>query len=93
MDPSFEWDPDKASGNLTKHGVSFAEAQTVFLDPLALDAPDPDHSWNEGRSLVVGRSFQGRLLVVAYTERRATIRIISAREATRGERRAYEHGS
>lgn len=93
MDPSFEWDPDKASGNLSRHGVSFAEAQTVFLDPLALDGPDPDHSMREERALVVGRSFQGRLLVVVFTERNGAIRIISAREATRGERKAYEHGS
>jgi uncharacterized DUF497 family protein len=88
----FEFDPDKGVRNAFKHGVSFAEAQTVFLDPLALEVPDPDHSMQEERSLVVGRSFRQRLLVVAFTERGDSIRIISAREATRHERRIYEEG-
>lgn len=88
----FEIDPDKAVGNAIKHGVSFGEAQTVFMDPLGLEIPDPEHSMQEERLLLVGRSFHQRLLVVAFTERGDSIRIISAREATRRERRIYEEG-
>lgn len=89
---SFEWDPGKADRNLTKHGVPFEEAQTVFGDPLAREHPDPEHSFGEARFIVVGYSFFRRLLVVVCTERGDTIRIISAREATRHERKAYERG-
>ncbi|HEX8363587.1 MAG TPA: BrnT family toxin [Longimicrobium sp.] len=89
----FEFDLEKAVGNTIKHGVSFAEAQTVFLDPLALEAPDPEHSMQEERLLLVGRSVRQRLLVVVFTERGDSIRIISAREATRHEKRIYEEGS
>jgi hypothetical protein len=89
----FEFDPDKAVGNAIKHRVSFGEAQTVFLDPLALEVPDPEHSMHEERLLLVGRSFHQRLLVVAFTERGDSIRIISARKATRHERRIYEERS
>jgi uncharacterized protein len=90
MSFSFEWDPDKAASNLAKHRVSFFEAETVFADPLALEADDLAHSFDEERFLMVGRSFRERLLIVAFTERGSAIRIISAREATPHERRAYE---
>ena len=86
----FEWDPHKAESNLSKHGVSFGEAVTVFADPLALDRPDPDHSLHEEQFLCIGRSYVDRLLVVAYTERGHRIRIISARVAEPRERRSYE---
>jgi hypothetical protein len=88
----FEWDIDKATSNLDKHGVSFAEAMTVFGDPLEVAIPDPDHSEEEFRFVSIGRSEQGRLLVVAYTEREARIRLINAREAAPKERRNYESG-
>lgn len=88
----FEWDPDKAARNLSKHGVSFEEAKTVFADPLYVDFYDPDHSKNEERYLTVGKSDQGRLLIVSYTERGGFIRLISTREVTRAEREAYEEG-
>jgi uncharacterized DUF497 family protein len=86
----FEWDRDKAAGNLAKHGVSFEEAQTVFDDPLFLDYYDPDHSHEEHRYILVGESRQRRLLMVAYTERGDILRIINARRATSEERRIYE---
>jgi hypothetical protein len=86
----FEWDPDKAEANAKDHGVEFAEAQTVFGDPLEATIPDPDHSVGEHRFLSIGRSAAGRVLVVSYTERDGRLRIISARPATARERRAYE---
>jgi uncharacterized DUF497 family protein len=86
----FEWDPRKAAGNLSRHGVSFHEAATVFDDPLAITYPDPDHSRDESRHLTFGTSTNGHLLVVAHTEVRNTIRIISSRLATRKERKIYE---
>jgi len=86
----FEWDADKAASNLDKHGVSFAEAMTVFGDPLELAIPDPDHSESEFRFLSIGLSVLGRLLVVAYTEREGRTRIINARKATSRERKQYE---
>ena len=89
---TFEWDVNKADRNLAKHGISFDEAKTVFNDPLYVDFYDPDHSEDEPRYLIVGASNQGRLLVVAYTERGSSIRLISAREVTRNERSAYEEG-
>jgi len=85
----FEWDLAKAESNLEKHGVSFAEAITIFGDPLEVTIPDPDHSEGEFRFLSLGRSSRGRVLVVAYTEREGRIRLISAREATPKERRKY----
>jgi hypothetical protein len=89
----FEWDPKKASANLVKHGVSFDEATTVFADSEALDGSDVGHSVEEPRFLRVGRSILGRVLVVAYTQRKGShgeaIRIISARRASRKERTAY----
>jgi len=86
----FEWDPNKEIRNLEKHGVSFEEAKTVFDDNLFVAFADPDHSINERRYLIMGQSGQGRLLVVAYTERSGRIRLISAREALRRERKFYE---
>ena len=88
----FEWDPRKAAEKLSRHGVSFHEAATVFDDPLAITYPDPDHSGNESRYLTFGASADGRLLVVAHSEGRDTIRIISARRAARNERKIYEEG-
>ena len=88
----FEWDENKALKNLSKHRVSFEEAKTVFNDPLYIDFYDPDHSEDEKRYLIVGQSSQGRLLIVSYTERRDSIRLISARELTRTEREVYEEG-
>jgi uncharacterized DUF497 family protein len=85
-----EWDVAKAESNLEKHGVGFAEAMTVFGDPLEVAIPDPDHSEGEFRFLSLGSSAQGRLLVVAYAEQEGRIRLISAREATPNERRKYE---
>ena len=88
--PTFEWDPVKAAANAEKHGVSFDEAVTVFQDPLARIHPDPDHSQLEAREIVVGHSGTQRLLLVAFTDRQGKIRLISARELTRRERRDYE---
>lgn len=85
-----EWDPWKALQNLRKHGVSFSEAATALGDPLSETAHDPAHSEEEDRYLTVGCSVQKRLLLVAHTERRNRFRIISARELTRTERKAYE---
>jgi uncharacterized DUF497 family protein len=87
---SFEWDPRKAATNLKKHGVSFEEAVTVFKDPLSMNMPDPDHSEGEQRFIVLGTSVRSRRVVVSYTERPPRTRIISARLATRQERRQYE---
>jgi uncharacterized protein len=89
----FEWDPGKAEGNLAKHGVSFDEASTVFSDPLSVTVIDPRHSVDEERLVTFGRSGRGRLLAVMHAERAERIRIISAREATRNERTAYEEGT
>ena len=86
----FEWDERKAAGNLRKHGVSFEEGATVFGDILSITIPDPAHSVGEQRFLTVGVSEEGRLVVVAHVERGDTIRIISARKATRREKKAYE---
>ena len=88
----FEWDADKARRNLAKHGVSFEEASTVFSDPFELMIHDPLHSEAEDRFVSLAESRNRRLLVVVFTERGERIRIISARKATRGERRKYEEG-
>ena len=88
----FEWDPNKAARNLKWHGVPFPEAATVFEDPLSVAAPDPDHSFEEQRQIIVGSSHRGTLLMVAYTERGERIHIITARELTPKERKAYEQG-
>ena len=92
MGYEFEWDPAKAAGNLKDHKVSFDEASTVFGDPLTMLMSDPDHSEEEERYLLLGVSVQGRLLVVSFAERPPKTRLISAREATRRERRQYEEG-
>ncbi|HEY9693826.1 MAG TPA: BrnT family toxin [Oculatellaceae cyanobacterium] len=89
----FQWDRDKASSNAKKHGVSFEEAVTVFGDPLALTISNPDHSVGELRLLTTGHSRWQRLLVVSHTEREGEVRLISARLATRQERRNYESGT
>jgi hypothetical protein len=88
----FEWDPRKEAHNRRKHGVGFREAATVFGDRLATTFPDIDHSEAEQRFLTVGVSLSSRLLVVAHTEDAETIRIVSARTATRHERKFYEEG-
>lgn len=86
----FEWDNQKAEANRKKHGVMFEEGITVFGDPLSLNMPDPDHSGSEQRYIVMGMSDRYRLLVVCYTEIDENTRIISARQATRAERKSYE---
>jgi uncharacterized DUF497 family protein len=88
----FKWDARKAAGNLKKHRIDFHEAATVLNDTLSITFPDTDHSSLESRLLTVGMSRRRRLLVVAHTEEGGTIRIISARRATRHERRFYEEG-
>jgi uncharacterized DUF497 family protein len=85
-----EWDDDKATGNLTKHGISFQEAATVFGDPLAITYFDPDHSDDEDRYVTFGHSTSERLLIVSHTDRKDKTRIISARQATRREKKQYE---
>ena len=89
----YEWDPEKAKRNLREHGVSFEEAATVFLDPLATTYSDPDHSNEEDREITIGYSTNQRLLFVSHVQRRNRTRIISAREATRRERKQHEEGN
>jgi uncharacterized DUF497 family protein len=86
----FEWDPAKASANEKKHSVTFEEAVSVFQDPMFLIFADPDHSINEARFLALGVSDSGALLMVSYTERPNATRLISARKASRRERKKYE---
>jgi len=88
----FEWDPQKATLNLKKHGVSFEEAAAVFGDPLAGTIPDPGHSTEEPRFITIGVTPAQRLLVVVHTDRADRMRIISARPATRAETKKYEKG-
>ena len=91
MDLVFEWNPKKAESNRRTHGIGFEEALTVFGDPLAGIRPDPRHSFGEERFVILGRSDQGRLLAVMFTERDTNrIRLYSARRATSHERRSYE---
>ncbi|MGQ0509437.1 MAG: BrnT family toxin [Betaproteobacteria bacterium] len=87
---TFEWNPEKALENEQKHGVAFAEATEVFGDDHSSSVPDPDHSTDEERYIIFGTTKQGRALVVSYTEREGRIRLISARQMTPRERRAYE---
>jgi uncharacterized DUF497 family protein len=89
----FEWDDAKAESNERRHGVSFAEAMTIFGDPLSLTGFDPGHSDEEDRYITMGTSAAGRLLIVSHTDRGDKVRLISARVATRRERRDYEDGS
>lgn len=86
----FEWDTEKAKSNLSKHGISFEEAKTVFEDPFYVDFYDPDHSESENRYIIIGESSKNRILLVSYTERKNKIRIISSRQVTKQERRTYE---
>ncbi|MDD5296249.1 MAG: BrnT family toxin [Rhodocyclaceae bacterium] len=88
----FEWDDAKAASNLRKHGVSFEEAASIFGDTLAVTFPDPDHSIGEKRWLTFGISRSDKLLAVVHGEHGRSIRIISARTATRHERGIYEQG-
>jgi uncharacterized DUF497 family protein len=91
MSVRFEWDDDKARSNLKKHKVGFDEASTVFGDPFAKIFFDEEHSSQETREIIVGHSNSDRLLLVSFTERgRNVVRIISARIATRNERKSYE---
>jgi uncharacterized DUF497 family protein len=87
---AFEWDPRKDAMNRRKHRVGFAEASTVFGDPLSITIPDPDHGGLELRFVTIGKSNRSKLLIVVHTERGERIRLISARAATANERRAYE---
>ncbi len=98
MEPLFDifWDDAKANSNLAKHGVTFAQAATVMLDPLAMTVFDAAHSQTEERWFTLGLASDGRLLAIAHTyhfidEQNIQVRLISAREATRHERQAYEH--
>jgi uncharacterized DUF497 family protein len=91
-DAWFEWDDDKNSANIAKHGVDFAEAKEVFVDPLIAIIPDPDHSDDEERFIAIGRTRRHLLLVVIHVDRMERTRIISARRATIRERRSYEEG-
>ena len=88
----FEWNVLKATANLRKHGVSFDEAASVFFDPLSATGDDPDHSLDERRFVTFGMSSSGHLLVVAHAQYDDAIRIITARLATRAERKLYEEG-
>jgi uncharacterized DUF497 family protein len=93
MSQQFEWDADKAARNKKKHGIAFEDAMTVFADPLAQIFDDPDHSVSEKRAIIVGNSVASHLLVVGFTERQGTVRVINARAATVRERRHYEKDS
>jgi uncharacterized DUF497 family protein len=86
----FEWDETKARTNVRKHGVSFSEAATCFLDPHAFTAPDKDYP---ERFILIGLSHQHRVLFVVSAEAGEHIRIISARKASPGQRKVYEHGA
>lgn len=86
----FEWDEEKSETNLRKHGVAFNDAATVFSDPLAYTIYDPDHSLDEDREITTGQSANGKIIIVSHTDRGDAIRIISARFATRAERKEYE---
>lgn len=90
----YEWDPIKAATNKRKHGVSFEEAQSVFLDPLAETFDDPDHSAEEDRFITIGTTTAQRVVFVAHADSGDDrVRIISARAATRGESHAYQERS
>ncbi len=94
MPLNFEWDKIKAEINAAKHDVTFEEASTVFGDTLSITIHDPEHSARgEHRFVTIGMSRRGRILVVVHTDRGNAVRIISARDATRKERKSYEEGS
>ncbi|MEE8484205.1 MAG: BrnT family toxin [Nitrospinota bacterium] len=88
----FDWDKNKAKRNVAKHKVSFEEASTVFGDRLSITIEDPIHSSIEERFITIGSSFRGRMIVVIHCDKGDAIRVISARVATRGERKTYEEG-
>ena len=90
---TYEWDPRKAKSNLRRHGISFEEAGSVFLDPLAITFPDPDHSDEEDREITIGLSKKHRVVFVSHCPRVDRTRIISVRRATRKERKQYEEGT
>lgn len=90
MSLRFEWDPKKAETNLAKHNVSFEEAMTVFADPMARIFPDEEHSVNEFREIIVGHSARHQVILVSFTGADERVRLISARKATRMERKDYE---
>jgi hypothetical protein len=92
FDPEYDADPQKSRTNAAKHDCTFYEAASVFGDPLALDRPDPDHSADEERYILVGETDKGRLVVICYTERDDRPRIFSTRGPTRRERKDYEDG-
>lgn len=89
----FVWDPAKAEKNVRKHGVTFEEAISVFCDDLAWIHDDPDHSIDEWREIIIGMSSAGRLILVCFTERGDTVRVINAREPDLAERRDYEENT
>ena len=89
---TFEWDARKAATNFKKHGVTFEDGSSVFYDPLAITYCDPDHSVGERREVTLGYTMKKELVFVSHCDRRERIRIISARPATRTERRQYEEG-
>jgi uncharacterized protein len=93
MGLEFEWDRDKARRNVEKHEISFEEAATVFGDPFSLTIEDPSHSEYEVRFVTVGETVRQKLVVVVHTNRGRSVRVISARRATRRERRTYESGT
>ena len=88
----FEWDSRKSQSNKKKHGATFEEASTVLGDLLSITIHDPGHSIGEDRFITIGTSIDGRILVVVHTDRKDVIRIISARKATKNEKRQYEQG-
>ena len=90
MKPDFEWDPQKAESNVHKHDVTFAEASSIFDDPLFITLLDEEHSTDEERFITIGLSNKNRLLLIAHTERKNRIRIISARKATKNEENFYQ---
>ena len=90
MSLQFEWDPNKTAANLAKHGVSFDEAVTVFVDPLARIFDDEMHSGQERREIIIGHSEGQHLLIVCFVEVGQRVRLVSARRATRREREDYE---
>jgi len=89
MERQLEWDANKAAKNLQKHGVALEEAATIFDDPVFITVVDDEHSVDEERYITIGMSSQGRLLMVAHTDRDGRIRIISARGATKKEEQFY----
>jgi len=89
----FEWNVQKAKINVKKHDVSFEEVSSVFGDTLSITFPDPDHSIQEERYLIIGISNENRILVISHTYHSDTIRITSARQATKREQKFYEYGN